>query len=98
MVDDGSEPPLPTFQGVSVQLRLDASIGACRARNRGLAHCSGKYVLIVDDDAELADPSLLRRALQLAERVEQLVAIAFRQLDANGKVHWMQPLPGEELP
>lgn len=97
VVDDGSEPPLPSFDGVAVQLRLDAPAGACRARNVGLAQCSGKYVLLVDDDAELVDRSLIRRAVQLAQRVERLGAIAFRQMDAEGKPQWMQPLPGEEL-
>jgi GT2 family glycosyltransferase len=97
VVDDGSEPPLPSFDGVTVQVRLEASAGACRARNIGLAHCTGEYVLIVDDDAELVDCSLVRRALELAQRVERLGAIAFRQVDADGKPQWMQPLPGEQL-
>jgi GT2 family glycosyltransferase len=97
IVDDGSEPPLPSFEGVTVQVRLDTSAGACRARNIGLSHTSSKYILIVDDDAELVDRSLIRRALQLAQRVERLGAIAFRQLDADGKPQWMQPLPGQEL-
>jgi len=97
VVDDGSDPPLPTFDGVTIQVRLDAPVGACRARNIGLARSSCKYVLFADDDAELVDPSLLRRSIQLAERIDKLGAIAFRQVDAEGKPQWMQPLPGEQL-
>jgi GT2 family glycosyltransferase len=97
VVDDGSEPPLPAFDGVTVQVRLDVPAGACRARNIGVARSSSKYVLLVDDDAELVDRSLIRRAIQLAQRIERLGAIAFRQVDAEGRPQWMQPLPGEDL-
>lgn len=97
VIDDGSDPPLPRFETATLQLRLEAPVGACRARNLGIAHASGKYILIADDDAELADRLLLSKAVQLAERVPKLGAIAFRQLDSQGMPHWMQPLDGDAI-
>lgn len=96
VVDDGSEPPLPQFPG-PLQFRNDISRGACQARNLGFRKVSGKYVCIFDDDAELKDTSLIERAVALAEKLPDVGAVGFRQLTSEGKTHWMQPAPGEEM-
>ena len=96
IVDDGSVPPLQPIEN-TVCLRHEVSRGACIARNRGFQKASGKYVFVFDDDAELVDRSVLERAVTLAERLPKIGAIGFRQLDAKGKVHYMQPASGESL-
>lgn len=96
VIDDGSQPQLPPL-GETVRLRNEVSAGACQARNLGFRKASGKYVLIFDDDAELQDRSLVQRAVHLAERLPNLGVLAFRQLTPEGKIHYMQPAPGEVL-
>jgi GT2 family glycosyltransferase len=96
VVDDGSQPPLPQFSG-PLQLRNDVPRGACQARNLGFRNASAEYVFIFDDDAEVRDTSLLERAVALAEKFPGVGAVAFRQLTSEGKTHWMQPAPGEEI-
>jgi len=96
VVDDGSSPALPRLNG-TWQIRSERSEGACRARNRGIATATGKYVFIFDDDAELRDPRLLERAVRAADSMPRLGALAIRQLQPDGHVHWMQPGSGEEM-
>jgi len=96
IVDDASEPALPLFEG-TLQLRNETPQGACHARNRGFQKATGKYVFVFDDDAELADSSLVERAVQLAEQSGDIGAVALRQLDSQGVVHWMQPGSGEQI-
>ena len=96
IVDDGSQPPLRPIEN-AICLRHDVSRGACIARNRGFQKASGKYVFVFDDDAELVDRSVLERAVALAERLPKIGAIGFRQLDAKGNVHYMQPASGDSV-
>lgn len=96
IIDDGSEPPLPPFEA-SRLARNETSLGMCAARNRGFDLARGKYVVVLDDDTVLPDPTLLARAVEVAEQWPRLGAIAFRQLTAEGKPHYLQPALGEKL-
>lgn len=91
VVDDGSVPPL-SFADPSIQLRRnETSLGACAARNRGFEMVSGEFILMLDDDTELADPTLVRRAVDLARSHPDFAAIGFRHLDSNGVPDPWQP-------
>lgn len=96
VVDDGSEPPLdPDCADVKV-IRNDRSLGASAARNRGFKTARGAMVVYLDDDAEVADPHLITRAVALANSYPNCGAIAFRQLTAEPVPSYMQPAPGSE--
>ena len=58
---------------------------------------SGQYIVVLDDDVSLPDPSLLARAVERAQQTPRLGAIGFRQLTPDGKVHYMQPATGNEV-
>lgn len=47
VVDDGSE---DETQNLSSIIHLSQRVGAARARNIAVSHCSGKYVTFIDDD------------------------------------------------
>lgn len=52
------------------QLRIEVIPGGLPSvgRNAGARHAESKYVLFIDADMELKDPTLLRRTVELAER------------------------------
>jgi len=96
VVDDGSDPPIAAFPAVR-QIRMASQVGACRARNAGLEGIQGKYVIVLDDDTEMQDSTLIRRAVGVAESIPNLGALGFRQLTPEGVSHYMQPAAGEKL-
>jgi GT2 family glycosyltransferase len=96
IIDDGSEPALPALN-VSRQVRNERSVGMCEARNMGFRLARGQYIVVVDDDTCMPDPTLLARAVECAQQWPRLGAIGFRQLTPEGKAHYMQPAAGESL-
>ncbi len=52
-------------------------------RNLGAAHAESKYVLFIDADIEPADPSVIRRAVELAQR-KQLHCVTTNILCRDG--------------
>lgn len=92
VVDDGSTPPLATDLGSDVTvLRNEHSRGMCAARNRGISVARGELVLMLDDDVEIMDATLISRATALASRFPACAAIGFRQLTPKGVPSYMQP-------
>lgn len=97
VVDDGSDPPLERSSSLMTCLRNSKSIGATAARNLGIRHSSGDVVAIFDDDVEISDPTLLSRAVRLANGLAGWGAIGFRQLRPGGEVHKIQPAKASAL-
>ena len=65
-------------------LREDLPVGACRARNVGIAAAAGRYVLFLDDDVELVGDDLLVRLLGFADRHPRLGVVALAELAPDG--------------
>jgi GT2 family glycosyltransferase len=97
VVDDGSDIAVTTEKIGGTILRNEKSRGAAAARNIGLDRAQGRFVIFLDDDAELATSTELSRAVKIADRVENCGALAFRQLLANGKASYMQPSHADVL-
>jgi glycosyltransferase involved in cell wall biosynthesis len=91
VVDDGSAPPLSIADPDVRLLRNPQSTGACAARNRGFAAATGEFILMFDDDTELHDPSLVKRAVTLARSQPKFGAIGFRHLNTDGNPDPYQP-------
>lgn len=60
---------------------LPENRGIPAGRNAGVPHVQGDALLFVDDDAALADPLFLRRALDLLDRCPDIGAIQARPVD-----------------
>ncbi|MCI0673914.1 MAG: glycosyltransferase, partial [Myxococcaceae bacterium] len=91
IVDDGSSPPLaPKDPGIRL-LRNETSQGMCAARNRAWRAARGRFLVYLDDDAELVSSHTLRRAIARLESVPRCAVLGFRQLSPDGSPHYMQP-------
>jgi GT2 family glycosyltransferase len=95
VVDDASEPPLKLDTADVAVIRFDSSRGACAARNAGTDLAQGDFLLFMDDDAELVEPSEVLRALRWFVDHPRLAVVGFRQLTPNGDVHHAQPISSE---
>jgi len=78
VVDDASDTPVSSLNGVSV-VRREVSGGPGPARNDGIAASSGAFIACFDDDCEITDPSLLTRAAEVLEGQPRCGAVAFTQ-------------------
>ena len=83
VVDDASDAPVSSLNGVSV-IRREVSGGCGPARNDGIAASHGVFIASFDDDCEITDPSLLVRAVEFLERYPLCGAVAFTQTDPHG--------------
>jgi GT2 family glycosyltransferase len=92
VVDDGSEPPIQGAPREVKSFRNPRSLGVAEARNLGIRHTCGEFIAIFDDDVEVGDPTLLSRAVALAQKFPDWGAIGFRQLRPGGEPHEMQPV------
>lgn len=97
IVDDGSAPAL-SLPGEPVRIiRNPSSLGFCRANNVGFAEAKGDFLLLVNDDAELADENVVERAVKLALAYPGAGAIAFAQLLPSRVPHSLQPADTSRL-
>lgn len=80
VVDDGSDPPatVPPEDARIRLIRLDRSIGAAAARNRGFSAATGAYICLLDDDDSFLPGKLETQARYLAEHPE--VDLVFSQV------------------
>lgn len=93
VVDDGSDPPVdlsPQQPRVRL-LRNPKSLGASASKNQGLEASSGEFIAYFDDDTELTDPTVLKRASDFLVQHENVGAVGFRQLKSDGTPHARQP-------
>lgn len=88
VVDDGSEDNTVTVAGRYdrvLELR-QRNQGAPSARNRGLAECSGEFVLFLDSDDRLLPEAVESGVRALRERPDAGAAVgACRNIDAGGR-------------
>jgi GT2 family glycosyltransferase len=91
IVDDGSARPLPNLWTDILLARNEWSTGMCAARNRGARLARGKYLVVIDDDAEFATPGEISRALELIAALPRCAAMGFRQVRPTGAEHYVQP-------
>lgn len=96
VVDDGSEPALPPMGDDVRMLRNPQSLGMCGARNMGFRAAIGRYVIVMDDDAEFATDDAITRAVRWVETVPRCAVVGFRQLRPDRSKHYMQPASSEE--
>ena len=59
------------------------NLGVCGGRNVGLENACGKYVVVLDDDIEILDASLLRKVRDKFLSDDSLGGLAFRIVDFN---------------
>lgn len=74
-------------------LRLEHNVGIPGGRNAGLAEVSGDLVLFLDDDAELGDPDLLRRAQTLFDERSDIGIVSMRLVDPEGRTPQRRHVP-----
>lgn len=71
------------------------NLGAGYARNTGLKHATGEYVLFVDSDDYIA-PATVEKALQLAQQEQaEVVTFGFCDINRNGRIR-QQMIPRME--
>ncbi len=90
LLDDGSAPPISPLL-VHRQLRNEQSMGVGAGRNKLAQSASGRYFLILDDDVELKDNTVVIRALELIQARKDRCMVAFAELDPEGNHYWLQP-------
>lgn len=91
IVDDGSSPPLQATGGKVRVLRHAQSLGFCLANNTAFAKANGDFLLLLNDDAELADARVVERAVDLLLAHPEAGAIALAQLTPDGRLAPLQP-------
>lgn len=102
VVDDCSSDGSPdaiarAFPQVTL-LRSDSNGGPCVARNRGIRASRGEFIVGLDSDVSVPDPTLLSRVFEAFKSAPTNVAVlAFRLLQPDGvsedKARWWHPLP-----
>jgi glycosyltransferase involved in cell wall biosynthesis len=95
VVDDASEDGtwewLSSLQHPSVRvLRMEQHNERSAARNLGLNHAQGKYVLFLDDDDLLAPGALSYLQLN-AEKYPEALAVVGSRISFDDKGHWYRP-------
>lgn len=96
IVDDGSIPPLSQQDQARI-FRNETSQGFCLANNRAFAQARGEFLLLINDDAELADEHTVQRAVDLALQHPEAGAIAFGQLQPGRQPCPLQPAATDRL-
>lgn len=95
VVDDASEDGtwewLSSLQDPSVRvLRMEQHKERSAARNFGLNHAQGKYVLFLDDD-DLLVPGALSYLHRNAEKYPEALAVVGARISFDDKGHWYRP-------
>ena len=84
VVDDASQPPVELSLPRTTVLRQEKHVHACRARNIAAGRARGRYLVCLDDDAELADTTALATAVAFADAHPQVGVVGFRQTPPDG--------------
>ncbi len=78
VVDNGSEPPLALPEATSNRplhlLRSEVNQGYAGGNNLGFAHCTGEYVLLLNNDAVLPSAEPVKTLVAFLERYPQVAA------------------------
>lgn len=107
IVDDASARPVmtalldeitPPFIRDRVRhVRSDTPVGACAARNMGIAASRGRFVVFLDDDVELVGQDLCSRLIATAETNADCGVIALAELSPDGGWGFNLGPAGEQL-
>lgn len=94
VVDDGSQPPIPTdvlpaddAVRAATIVRHDGNRGANVARNTGINHANGEYVAFLDSDDEWEPTKIDRQIGQLTNSDYEASYTSVKQVDSSGKVN-----------
>lgn len=72
----------------------DKNLGFSKALNKGLSKARGEYVLILNPDTRMIEPSL-QKMVNVASSCKNLGVMGFKILNPNGKLQWsISRLPG----
>lgn len=98
---DGSPARIAQEFGKRVRLLLREINSPTAGRNQGFAAATGDYVLSLDNDIVLPDPSVLHRAIAILDRMPAVGALNFKIADAEHPdeplpEHWWYPVPLRE--
>jgi GT2 family glycosyltransferase len=85
VLDNGSNSPIQPIQGVEF-IRSEENLGVCGGRNLLLRSSDSKFVLFLDDDAELYRPCDLNTLVSCFESDDQLSVLAGRVIRADGSI------------
>jgi GT2 family glycosyltransferase len=94
VLDDGSQPPLELALPRTTVLRQDVNVHACRARNLAAVVARGRYLVCLDDDTELTDPTALATAVAFADARPAAGVVAFCQTGVDGRPG-LNPAPND---
>lgn len=98
--DDGTKKFLANYKSTNPLITKfeiiynSRNVGLSRAANRGLERASGEYVLLLNPDTQLLEPSF-DKMISVARAILKLGMLGFKIISPSGKIQWsISRLPG----